>query len=50
VIGGDLEDLRGIAQPVDFVQDDATTAETAEKGLRIGELPADAGQFAVDAG
>ena len=35
MVGGDLEDFRGIVEPVDFVQDDAASAVLAQKRFRV---------------
>jgi hypothetical protein len=48
VIRGDLENLGGIGQPVDFIQHEATSAESAQKGFRIGQFAPHAGQFAIE--
>lgn len=47
MIGRDLEQFRGISQPVDFIQHDALAGHAFQKRLRVFHLAAHPGQFAV---
>ena len=48
VVGGDLEELRGVRQPMHLVQDDPLAAMLAKETFRIFQQPAHPRQLAVE--
>jgi hypothetical protein len=48
MIGGDLEELRGILKTVDFVQYDPVTPEALQEAFRVLHHPTDPGQLTVE--